>query len=337
LSAWFRRRQKEYTESEVENNNPSREQKKEQPSRLFQFMSGLRRTREALSDRLSRLVAGKSHLDEEAYDQLEELLIQADVGVPTTLQIVEKVKEKYRQDKNLSPNELPVLIASEMQEVLKVGAPLSLPDGKNRLLYMMVGVNGAGKTTTIGKLAARFKAEGRKVVLGACDTFRAAATEQLEIWAKRADVELISQQEGADPAAVAYDAVNAGKSRHADVIILDTAGRLQNKVNLMRELAKVYNVVKREWGNPPDEVLLVIDATTGQNGLSQAKVFQEATPLTGLVLTKLDGTAKGGIVLAIANEIKIPVKLVGLGEGIEDLREFDDCEYIQALLGNEVQ
>ena len=198
-------------------------------------------------------------------------------------------------------------------------------------LYMVVGVNGAGKTTTIGKLAARFTAEGRKVLLGAGDTFRAAAIDQLAVWAERAGADMVRHQEGSDPAAVAYDTIQAARSRGSDVVIIDTAGRLQSKVNLMRELSKVYRVVEREWGGPPDELLLVIDATTGQNGLSQAKLFHEAVPLTGVVLTKLDGTAKGGIVLAIAAELGLPVKLIGIGEGIDDLRDFDADEFLRAI------
>ena len=263
------------------------------------------------------------------FEDLEDLLIQADVGVPTTLKIVDGVRERFEANLSRSPQDLARFVAEEMTEILTQSeAPLAKPDGTPKL-YMVVGVNGAGKTTTIGKLAARFRSEGRKVILGAGDTFRAAAIDQLAVWAERAGADLIRQQEGSDPAAVAYDAVHAARSRGADVLILDTAGRLQNKVNLMKELSKVHRVLEREWGAPPDEVLLVIDATTGQNGLSQAKQFQEAAPLTGVALTKLDGTAKGGIVLAIASELGIPVKLIGVGEAIDDLRDFDATEFVQ--------
>lgn len=316
----------------AEPEQPAEQAKAEPPKGMFaRLRAGLSRTREGMTDRIVSLVRGRSGISEEMFEDLEEVLIQADVGVPTTMRIVDGVRERFRTTGSRDPEDLTRFVAEEMREILAVGDNrLSLPDGSPKV-YMVVGVNGAGKTTTIGKLAARFKSEGKKVILGAGDTFRAAAIDQLAVWAERAGVELIKQQEGSDPAAVAYDAVHAAKARKADILILDTAGRLQNKVNLMRELSKVYRVVEREWGRPPDETLLVVDANTGQNGLSQARLFMEATPLTGVALTKLDSTAKGGIVLAIAAEVGIPVKLIGIGEAIEDLRDFDPDEFLQAL------
>lgn len=293
--------------------------------------AGLSRTRAGMSERITALVSGRTGITEEMFEELEEVLIQADVGVPTTLRIVEGVRERFKTTKSKNPEDLTKFVADEMRDILSVGSSaLKLPDDSPKV-YMVVGVNGAGKTTTIGKLASRFNSEGKRVLLGAGDTFRAAAIDQLAVWADRAGVDLIRQQEGSDPAAVAFDAVQAARSRQADVLILDTAGRLQNKVNLMRELSKVYRVIEREWGTPPDETLLVIDANTGQNGLSQAKQFMEATPLTGVVLTKLDSTSKGGIVLAIAAEIGIPVKLIGVGEATQDLRDFDGDDFVNAL------
>lgn len=293
---------------------------------------GLSRTRAGMSERIVQLVAGRSAIGEDLYEELEEVLIQADVGVPTTLRIVEGVRSRVEASRSKDPSVITPFVAEEMRDILSVGSSsLARPEPGAPKVFMVVGVNGAGKTTTIGKLAARYKAEGYRVILGAGDTFRAAAIDQLAVWADRAGVELIKHQEGSDPAAVAYDAVQAAKARNADVLILDTAGRLQNKVNLMRELSKVYRVVEREWGAPPDETLLVVDANTGQNGLSQARQFMEATPLTGVVLTKLDSTSKGGIVLAIAAEIGLPVKLIGVGEAIDDLRDFDADEFVRAL------
>lgn len=294
--------------------------------------AGLGRTRQNLAERVAALVAGRPKMTEEMYEELEDTLIQADIGVPTTMAIVDAVRERFRTEKGATPDRLAEFVTEAMKDVLANApqSPLARPDGEARL-YMVVGVNGSGKTTTIGKLAARFSSQGKRVVLGAGDTFRAAAIDQLAVWAERARAEIVKHQEGSDPAAVAFDTIHAARSRNADVVILDTAGRLQNKVNLMRELSKVYRVVEREWGRQPDEVLLVIDATTGQNGLSQARLFKEAVPLTGVVLTKLDGTAKGGIVLAIAAELGLPVKLIGIGEAIDDLRDFDADDFVRAI------
>lgn len=311
---------------------PENEPERKRMGMFARLRAGLGRTRENLSSKVASLVQGRKAVTEEMYEELEDVLIQADIGVPTTLQIVDGVRERFRREKNASPDDLPQFVIDEMKEVLGTSSePFVQPGDDGPRLYMVVGVNGAGKTTTIGKLAARFTAEGKSVLLGAGDTFRAAAIDQLAVWAERAGADMIRHQEGGDPAAVAYDTIQAARSRGSDVVILDTAGRLQSKVNLMRELSKVYRVVEREWGRPPDELLLVIDATTGQNGLSQAKLFHEAVPLTGVVLTKLDGTAKGGIVLAIASELKLPVKLIGIGEAVDDLRDFDPDDFLRAI------
>ncbi len=291
---------------------------------------GLSKTRTGFIDRISQIVTGRA-IDEELFEELEEILIQADVGVTTTLELMDTIRERVKTDKITDGSGLQSLLKEEIVALLsKHHQPLALSDERPAGI-MVVGVNGAGKTTTIGKLAYRLKQEQAKVLLGAGDTFRAAASDQLKVWAERVGVDVIAHQEGADPGAVAFDTVAAAKARKADVFILDTAGRLQTKTNLMAELGKVYRVAKRELGRDLDEVLLVVDATTGQNALSQARLFSEAAPVTGIVLTKLDGTAKGGIVLALANELKLPVKLVGVGEQMLDLQDFDPVEFTEAL------
>lgn len=293
---------------------------------------GLSKTREGFVQKVESLTKGYDRVTPEMLDELEETLIEADLGVKLSMDLMQRLKERLKEEGNRAER-VRSLIAQLILETLQgKQAPLTAP-GLGPTVYMVVGVNGSGKTTTIGKLAHRWKAEGHTVLLGAGDTFRAAAIDQLEIWARRAGVDIIKHQEGADPGAVAYDAVKAAISRGVDILILDTAGRLQTKTNLMQELAKVYRVVGRELGRPPDEVLLVIDATTGQNGLSQARHFKDATPVTGIALTKLDGTAKGGIVVSISAELEIPVKLVGVGETADDLREFEPDAFVQALFG----
>ncbi len=297
---------------------------------LFQRLKrGLSRTKDGFVGQVEKLVTGR-RIDEELFEELEDLLIQADVGVPTTLELIERLRDRVRVDRLTEGSELQACLQEEIKKLLEFpDVDLNL-QGKPAII-MVVGVNGSGKTTSIAKLAYRLKSEGAKVVLGAGDTFRAAAIEQLEVWADRVGVDLISHQAGSDPAAVAYDSWAAAKARNADVLIFDTAGRLQTKKNLMAELGKVHRVVQREAGRDVDEVLLVVDATTGQNAMSQAKLFSEVIPVTGIVLTKLDGTAKGGIVLALANELKIPVKLIGVGETFEDLQDFDAAEFTRAL------
>ena len=280
------------------------QQQEEKAQRGFfqKLVSGLEKTKQGFVDKVEQIMTGRK-VDEELFEELEEALIQADCGVETSLFLVDRLRERAKEEKITESEQLKDVLVEEIVELLqKNAASLKTPEERPYVL-MVVGVNGAGKTTTIAKLAYRFKQEGARVLLAAGDTFRAGAIEQLEVWANRIGVELIKHQEGSDPAAVAYDAVNAAKARKSDVLILDTAGRLQTKVNLMSELSKVHRVVQRELGRDLDEILLVVDATTGQNALSQAKIFHEAVPLTGIALTKLDGTAKGGIVLALAHEL----------------------------------
>ena len=295
------------------------------------LVSGLTKTRDNLVNQIKSVLSGKK-ISEELFEELEEILIVADVGVASTMEIMDNVRERCKTEKAKDGEDVEKILKEEIRDLLGDKEELVPPNTKPWVI-MVVGVNGVGKTTTIGKLAAKFSNEGKKVVLAAGDTFRAAAAEQLEIWAKRADAQLISQKEGSDPAAVAYDAIQAAKSRKADVLIIDTAGRLHTKSNLMDELKKMYRVVNREMPDAPHDVLLVIDATTGQNGLSRAKVFKEATEVNGIALTKIDGPAKGGIVVAIKSELGIPVKLIGVGEGIDDLQTFDPDQFIDALFG----
>lgn len=300
------------------------------------LVSGLEKTKQSFVHQVERIMTGRK-VDEELFEELEEILIQADCGVHTSLFLVDQLRERARAEKITEAEELQAVLVEEIVDLLQKNAsPLRTPTEKPYVI-MVVGVNGAGKTTTIGKLAYRFKQENAKVLLAAGDTFRAGAIEQLQVWGNRVGVEVIAHQEGADPAAVAYDAINAAKARGSDVLILDTAGRLQTKVNLMSELSKVHRVVTRELGRDLDEILLVVDATTGQNALSQGKIFKEAVPLTGIALTKLDGTAKGGIVLALANELDLAVKLVGVGEQYEDLQDFDPSVFAAALFGTAKQ
>ncbi len=286
-----------------------------------------------LFDKIKKLnvFSGFFSIDEDFFDELEENLILADMGMDTTLEAVEELRSRVKEKKLKDPEEVKACLREILVEMLDVGdAALDLA-GKPAVL-LMIGVNGVGKTTTIGKLASLLKKEGNRVLLAAGDTFRAAAADQLSIWADRAQVEIVRHEEGSDPAAVVFDAMNAARARKADVVLVDTAGRLHNKQNLMNELNKMSRVIDRESPDSSKEVLLVLDATTGQNGLIQAKQFGESAGITGIVLTKLDGTAKGGIVLAIAKELGVPVKFVGLGEGIDDLQPFDAAEFAQALV-----
>ncbi|HKM17752.1 MAG: signal recognition particle-docking protein FtsY [Firmicutes bacterium] len=291
---------------------------------------GLAKTRTGFVDRIGQLLTGRN-IDDSLFDELEEILIQADVGVTTTLELIGRIRQKVETERITDSSQVRELLRAEITALLsRDHRPLALPDHTPAVI-MVVGVNGVGKTTTIGKLAYRFKQGHAKVVLGAGDTFRAAAVDQLRVWADRVGADLIAHQEGSDPSAVAFDSVAAAKARQAEFLIVDTAGRLHTKANLMVELGKVYRVAKRELGRELDEVLLVVDATTGQNALSQAKLFKEAVPLTGIVLTKLDGTAKGGIILALANELRLPVKLIGVGEQMWDLQDFDPASFTDAL------
>ncbi|MED4011480.1 signal recognition particle-docking protein FtsY [Priestia aryabhattai] len=304
------------------------------------FKDGLSKTRNSFSERVNDLVSRYRQVDEEFFEELEEILISADVGVATVLDLIDDLKSEVKRRNIKDPQDVQAVISEKLIDIYESGEEQigELNMQQNDLtVILFVGVNGVGKTTTIGKIAHKFKQEGKKVVMAAGDTFRAGAIEQLEVWGERVGVDVIKQSAGSDPAAVMYDAVQSAKARNADVLLCDTAGRLQNKVNLMKELEKVKRVIEREIPGAPHEVLLVLDATTGQNALSQAKTFSEATNVTGIVLTKLDGTAKGGIVLAIRNELKLPVKFVGLGEKVDDLQPFDTEQYIYGLFANAVE
>jgi fused signal recognition particle receptor len=291
---------------------------------------GLTKTRVQFVSKVEEILTGRRKIDEDLYEELEEVLIRSDVGVNTSLELVNRLRQEVKKRKLQEAEELKDVLKELISEILGEEEPLNLAD-QGPSIILVVGVNGVGKTTTIGKLAHYFRSEGKKVILAAGDTFRAAAIDQLEVWGQRAGVEIIKQREGADPAAVAFDAIQSAKSRGADLVIMDTAGRLHNKVNLMEELRKVKRVIEREIPGAPHEVLLVLDATTGQNALQQAKLFQEVAGVTGIVLTKLDSTAKGGVVLGIQGEIKIPVKWIGVGEGMEDLRPFVPQDFANAL------
>lgn len=296
------------------------------------FKAGLSKTRGAFA-KIEELVLRSKKIDDDFFEELEEILIGADVGVNTVIQLVDELREETRKRKLENSAELQPILSEKLVNLLHKdddATELNVEDGRLNIL-LFVGVNGVGKTTTIGKIAHMLKIQGKKVVMAAGDTFRAGAIEQLEVWGERVGVDVIKQQSGADPAAVIFDGIQAARARKADVLLCDTAGRLQNKANLMEELAKIHRVIQREVPGAPHETLLVLDATTGQNALSQAKAFHQSTKLTGIVLTKLDGTAKGGIVIAIRNELDIPVKLVGLGEKMDDLQPFDPDQFVAAL------
>ena len=293
----------------------------------------LTKTRESFVEKIDQVVTGRKGIDEELYEELEEVLIQADVGVNTAMTLVERVRKGVKARNVQEAHRLKDIFQEELEYLMgeKI-SPIQL-NPESPTVIMVVGVNGVGKTTTIGKLAHNYKEQGKKVLLAAGATFRAAAIDQLEIWAQRVGVDIIKHQEGSDPGAVAYDAVHAARSRKADILLIDTAGRLHNKSNLMDELRKVYKVIARELPGAPHEVLLILDATTGQNALNQTKIFSEAVHVTGIALTKLDGTAKGGVVTAIVTEMAIPVKLIGIGEGMDDLKQFNPKDFIDALYG----
>ena len=291
---------------------------------------GLEKTKENVFEKLSRAVAGKSKIDELALDDIEEALISSDIGVETTLKIIEKLEERVAKDKYISALELDDFLKEEIS-LLMQDSYSEFPEVDGPYVIMVVGVNGVGKTTTIGKLAHQFKQEGKKVVLGAADTFRAAAVDQLVIWAERVGVDIVKQSMGSDPASVAFDTLQSAKANKADVVIIDTAGRLHNNVNLMRELGKIRNVMDKVIPNAPHDVMLVLDASTGQNAIEQATQFTAATQVNSIALTKLDGTAKGGVVIGISDQFNVPVRYIGVGEGIEDLQQFDKTEFIDSL------
>ncbi len=323
---------KQTWESAAEQESPEPEREADSLGLFQRLRAGLSKTRQGFVDKVESLVSGRA-VDEDLFEDLEDLLIQADVGVDTTMKLMDGLRERVRSEKITEGSALKTALADEVARLLAVDDTTLKISEHRPSVIMVVGVNGSGKTTTIGKLAYRLKQEGAKVILGAGDTFRAAAIDQLEAWAERVGVEIVSHSTGSDPAAVAYDALAAAKARNADVLILDTAGRLQTKTNLMKELGKVHRVLERELDHSIDEILLVLDATTGQNALSQAKIFSDSVPVTGIALTKLDGTAKGGIVLAVTQEVKVPVKLIGVGEQYHDLQDFDAVEFAEALFG----
>ena len=296
------------------------------------LLAGLSKTKDNITGRIDSLLKSYTKIDEELLEDLEEILITADVGVTTTMEIIDRLRDMIKERGVKDPLEVRDLLKEIVASILKEGnSELDINPGP--AVIVMVGVNGVGKTTTIGKLAQRYKKDGKKVMLAAADTFRAAATEQLDIWAKRIDVDIIKHHEGADPGAVVFDAIKASQARKVDLLICDTAGRLHNKSNLMNELGKIFKIIDREYPEAKKEVLLVVDATTGQNAVSQAKTFKEVANITGIVLTKLDGTAKGGVVLAVKSEVDVPVKLIGVGERAEDLQSFDADSFTDAIFG----
>ncbi len=315
---------------------------------LFDFFSkekketldkGLSKTKEGVFSKLARIVAGKSQVDENILDDLEEVLITSDAGVETTLRIIDRIEKRVARDKYINTNELNSILREEITALLtendvEDAGEFSVPEGKKPYVIMVVGVNGVGKTTTIGKLAYQYKKRGNSVYLGAADTFRAAAVEQLMIWGERVGVPVVKQKMGADPASVAFDTLSSAKANNADVVIIDTAGRLHNKLNLMNELTKIKKVMEKIVPGAPHEILLVLDGSTGQNAFEQAKQFTAATEVNELAITKLDGTAKGGVVIGISDHFKIPVKYIGLGEGIEDLQVFRRKEFVDSLFGD---
>lgn len=315
---------------------------------LFDFFSkekketldkGLSKTKEGVFSKLARIVAGKSQVDENILDDLEEVLITSDVGVETTLRIIDRIEKRVARDKYINTNELNSILREEITALLtendvEDAGEFSVPEGKKPYVIMVVGVNGVGKTTTIGKLAYQYKKRGNSVYLGAADTFRAAAVEQLMIWGERVGVPVVKQKMGADPASVAFDTLSLAKANNADVVIIDTAGRLHNKLNLMNELTKIKKVMEKIVPGAPHEILLVLDGSTGQNAFEQAKQFTAATEVNELAITKLDGTAKGGVVIGISDHFKIPVKYIGLGEGMENLQVFRRKEFVDSLFGD---
>jgi fused signal recognition particle receptor len=306
---------------------------KEKKEKLDQ---GLEKSKENMFSKLSRAVAGKSKVDAEVLDELEEVLVTSDVGVQTTIKIIERIEDRVARDKYLGTAELNQILKEEIAALLSEHETtdlldFSVPADKRPYVIMVVGVNGVGKTTTIGKLAYQFKKAGLKVVLGAADTFRAAAVDQLTIWSERTGVPIVKQKMGSDPASVAFDTLQSAKSQNADVVLIDTAGRLHNKVNLMNELTKVKRVMQKQIPDAPHEVLLVLDASTGQNAIEQAREFTRATEVSSLALTKLDGTAKGGVVIGVSDQFRIPVKYIGVGEGMEDLQVFNKYEFVDSF------
>ena len=317
-------------ENQIDDEVEEEEKKPKKVSLFDRLKQGLTKAKQGITDRIDEVLKAYTKVDEELLEDLEEVLITADVGVNTTMDIIEKLEDVIRTKKITDPQDVREELKLIIEDILSKD-DTKLDVSHSPTIILMVGVNGVGKTTTIGKLAHRYKSEGKKVLLAAGDTFRAAAIDQLEVWANRCNVDIIKHQEGADPGAVIFDAIKASKARGVDVLICDTAGRLHNKSNLMNELGKVFKIVDREYPEAKKEVLLVVDATTGQNAVSQAKSFKEVCDITGLALTKLDGTAKGGVILAVKSEVDVPVKLIGVGEKMEDLQDFDSKSFVNAL------
>ncbi len=306
------------------------------------FDKGVKKTKQSFFQKLSRAIVGKSRVDDRVLDAIEEALVSSDMGVDTTLKIIDNLEDRVEQDKYVSFDELVDMLRDEIAKLLNLTGDednykneLPFDFSKKPYVIMVVGVNGVGKTTTIGKLAANLKAQGKKVVIGAADTFRAAAVDQLQIWADRAGVDIVRQEMGSDPASVAYDTVSSAVAKEADVVLIDTAGRLHNRIDLMNELTKIRNVMRKVIPDAPHEVLLVLDSTTGQNAFQQAKEFSKAADVTSLAVTKLDGSAKGGVVIGIVDQFQIPIKFIGIGEGIDDLKVFDKKEFVSSLFSKE--
>jgi fused signal recognition particle receptor len=304
------------------------------------FDKGVKKTNRSFFDRLSRAIVGKTEVDEDLLDAIEEALLATDMGVDTTMKVIESLEERVRRDKYVSLSELVDILREEIASLLDVSndepvAAAQFDFTKKPYVIMVVGVNGVGKTTTIGKIASNLKTQGKKVVLGAADTFRAAAVDQLTIWSERAGVDIVKQEMGSDPASVAYDTVKSAVAKDADVVLIDTAGRLHNRIDLMNELTKIRNVMRKVIPDAPHEVLLVLDASTGQNAFQQAKEFARATDITALAVTKLDGTAKGGVVVGIVDQFKVPIRFLGIGEGVDDLKVFDKKEFVASLFSKE--